>query len=38
MRIYGKYRKFYDTVSTINVPIQHIFIKILTTLIHWMAK
>ena len=38
MCIYGKSRKFYDSISTINVPIQQIFIEILTTLLQAMDK
>ena len=32
MGIHGKNRKFYDSVTIINVPIQHIFIEILIIL------
>ena len=38
MCIYGKNHKFYDTVSTNTVPIQHSFIEILTMLFQGMGK
>ena len=38
IHIKGKNCKLYDSVSTINVPIEHIFIEILTTLFQGMDK
>ena len=38
MHIQGKNPKLYDSVSTINVQIEQIFIEILTTLFQGMDK